>query len=210
MLRKVEYESKDEVWFFVGGQKLRFGIEEFLLLTGLKCHGDPTSSSTMTFHRGLMGRYFADLNTIHKLSLLEFVKTKRCEPNEDVVNIGILFLIHWYILHSRRDIPLNRFNFDVMEFSLYKEYPWGHIAFDNFLRSVKGKLKKKMEEKYGNMKNFTYRLDGFPIAFQMWFYECSSKAEGLCASKFYNKIPRNLNLGCDHSTNCQSLEKENF
>ena len=108
---------------------MRFGIEEFALLTGLKCHGDPTSSSTMTFHRGLMGRYFADLNTIHKLSLLEFVKTKRCEPNEDAVNIGILFLIHWYILHNRCETCLNRLDCNVVECGLYKEYPWGRIAF---------------------------------------------------------------------------------
>ncbi|KAK0585747.1 hypothetical protein LWI29_033451 [Acer saccharum] len=41
LLRQIQSPVKSEMWFAVGGKRLRFSIQEFCLITGLKCGPEP-------------------------------------------------------------------------------------------------------------------------------------------------------------------------
>lgn len=48
----------------------------------------------------------------------------------------------------------------------YMDYPWGKKAFNE--------LAKNIHEKMTPGGNY-YRIYGFPLAMQVWFYECCSE-----------------------------------
>ncbi|XP_075112639.1 uncharacterized protein LOC142182312 [Nicotiana tabacum] len=45
LIREVHHEVKNEMWFVVNDSRLRFGLGEFALVTGLKCKGDTSIES---------------------------------------------------------------------------------------------------------------------------------------------------------------------
>ena len=65
MLREVECDLDDEMWFKVGGVKLRFGIEDFALVSGLKCYGDRSKAAKLNWNGELMAKYFPNSKAVH-------------------------------------------------------------------------------------------------------------------------------------------------
>ncbi|KAG5607274.1 hypothetical protein H5410_028766 [Solanum commersonii] len=66
----------------------------------------------------------------------------------------------------------------------YIDYPWGKKAFDLLILHLHTKIKH--DGKY-------FRLYGFPLALQVWFYECCSNFDEEIVVKVSHHIPRILN-----------------
>ncbi|PON48336.1 hypothetical protein TorRG33x02_320770 [Trema orientale] len=75
------------------------------------------------------------------------------------------------------------------------------------VESSKGKKSKK--RKSVNEKD-SYKLIGFPLAFQIWAYDCFDKLVGTVCYKTASKIPHILNFFCDVSPYFEELEKNVF
>ncbi|CAA0834013.1 Unknown protein [Striga hermonthica] len=52
--------KSNEIWFDFGGKLLRFGIDEFALITGLKCIGSTQKLNIPKVKQGLYDKYFAE------------------------------------------------------------------------------------------------------------------------------------------------------
>ncbi|XP_060182384.1 uncharacterized protein LOC132612056 [Lycium barbarum] len=63
-------------------------------------------------------------------------------------------------------------------------YPWGNDCFKALLSSISHKL--------ANDPTY-YRFEGFPLAIQVWFYECCSKVDPTVATRIGNHFPRIFN-----------------
>ncbi|WMV36751.1 hypothetical protein MTR67_030136 [Solanum verrucosum] len=81
-------------------------------------------------------------------------------------------------------IFLTRKDFDLVESGIYIDYPWGKKAFDLLILHLHNKIKH--DGKY-------YRLYGFPLALQVWFYECCSNFDEEIVVIVSDHIPRILN-----------------
>ena len=102
---------------------------------------------------------------------------------------------------------VSRKTFDVVESGLFNDYPWGKDVFYHTLDFLKGKVGSKGKKKPDGT---FYRLNGFPYALQVWFYEsCCFGLANLC---FHNpgKIPRILNWGCNLSPSFKVLKRTVF
>ncbi|OIT30885.1 hypothetical protein A4A49_17658 [Nicotiana attenuata] len=148
LLREVYQPNQDEIWIVVNGVKLRFGLQEFALISGLKCTGDEKKHYNSEYKKNLIDTYFSGESLVNKASISVCFKENMWMTDEDAVKISIL----------------GEFN----------SYPWGKVLFQSTINGLTDKLRTKPQ---------SYRLAGFPLAFQCWFYECCPYVNGLIVSK---------------------------
>ena len=66
LLRELKQPKINELWFGVCDKKLKFSIEEFALVSGLKCAGDSSNLSFSFEKNRLVEKYFGGLKKINK------------------------------------------------------------------------------------------------------------------------------------------------
>ncbi|MCD7469189.1 hypothetical protein HAX54_008040 [Datura stramonium] len=74
--------------------------------------------------------------------------------------------------------------FHLVETSDFNGYPWGIDVFHATFESCSNKFKIKPE---------FYRYSGFPLALQIWLYECCPELKGHFADHSSSEVPRILN-----------------
>ncbi|KAG5603459.1 hypothetical protein H5410_034829 [Solanum commersonii] len=184
-LREIEGSSKDAILIHVNGTTLRFTIRDFAIITGLKCSDNEKDFVFNTEEPNrIILQYFGVEKAITKSQLVEKFDNKVWGDNDDdAVKFAILFYIHSFIL-SEEPTSIDRKDFDLVESGRYIDYPWGKKAFDLLILHLHTKIKH--DGKY-------FRLYGFPLALQVWFYECCSNFDKEIAVKVSHHIPRILN-----------------
>ncbi|WMV58101.1 hypothetical protein MTR67_051486, partial [Solanum verrucosum] len=106
------------------------------------------------------------------------------DNDDDAVKFAILFYIHSFILSEEpTNTIIDRKDFDLVESGRYIDYPWGKTAFDLLILHLHTKIKH--DGKY-------FRLYGFPLALQVWFYECCLNFDEEIVVKVSHHIPRIL------------------
>ncbi|XP_075074791.1 uncharacterized protein LOC142162346 [Nicotiana tabacum] len=153
-LMKYELKSSDASYFTaeLKGERLNFGLREFVVITGLRCHTEVTDFGyTPSYISKIMSSYFPNKVKVEKTCLKQIVTTKSWINYEDAVKLCILYLIEYFICPSEKD----------------------HIGLNPFVHS--------------------YLIRGFPLAMQVWLYECCSSVNIDIATKISNSIPRILN-----------------
>ncbi|XP_049344033.1 uncharacterized protein LOC125808366 [Solanum verrucosum] len=189
-LREIEGSSKDAILIHVNGTTLRFTIRDFAIITGLKCSDNEKDFvfNTEEPNRMIL-QYFGVEKAITKSQLVEKFDNKVWRDNDDdAVKFAILFYIHSFILSEEpTSTVIDRKDFDLVESGRYIDYPWGKKAFDLLILHLHTKIKH--DGKY-------FRLYGFPLALQVWFYECCSNFDEEIAVKlvFKNITPTPMEL----------------
>ncbi|OIT35866.1 PREDICTED: uncharacterized protein LOC109242805 [Nicotiana attenuata] len=185
LLRQVVPKKEDELWFKVNGTKLRFGLAELGIITGLKCCGDADKGyeSSSTNNR-LMDMYFSGLEKVPKQSLIDCFLEKRWRSDEDAVKIAVLYFIHTFLFSTGSRAFITKADFDIVESGEYETFPWGILVFRAMVETMNNRL-------WTGLK--MYRLGGLPLAIQCWFYECCTYVDGKWAHRIENKVPRILN-----------------
>ncbi|XP_055961001.1 uncharacterized protein LOC130015254 [Mercurialis annua] len=193
LLREVEQLNKSELWFEVGGHRLKFGIGEFALVSGLNCQGDNSKYAYSKVENGILDKYFSGLQSVSKQTLQDFFKARRWESEEDGFKIAFMHFLHNFLLASSRTARIPLKDFDVVDSADLNDYPWGIDVFKYTFDS----LSKRAVLSPGSLiiedNIYQYRLQGFPYALVCWFYECCPTVENTFA-QLVNKaaIPRIL------------------
>ncbi|XP_059274605.1 uncharacterized protein LOC132029320 [Lycium ferocissimum] len=148
----------------------------------------------------IMDDYFGGTRSkVKRLELIDCFKNKSWGDNdEDAVKIAILFFINTYIFCGEpRKTNIPRVHFEVVEDGRYVDYPWGKEAFHKLIRSI--------SKKYSATTQY-YRIQGMPLAMQVWLYECCSRVPSYLAVKSGNSISRMLNWrSIDSQPKCNIL-----
>ncbi|KAH0764907.1 hypothetical protein KY285_000778 [Solanum tuberosum] len=185
--REIKGNSKDEILIHVNGTTLRFTIRDFAIISGLKCSDNEKDFVFNTEEPNMIIlQYFGVEKAITKSQLVEKFDNKVWGDNDDdAVKFAILFYIHSFILSEEPTTTvIDRKDFDLVESGRYINYPWGKKAFDLLILHLHTKIKH--DGKY-------FRLYGFPLALQVWFYECCSNFDEEIVVKVCDHIPRILN-----------------
>lgn len=184
---ELEQDNPDELHVrHTNGNVLSFSINEFALITGLKCTGNigdfeyPNSPSSR-----LMEKYFPGAKTsVYKNQLVQRFLMGGWDTNEDAVQMAILYFIHTFLFSQTGDALVSMDDFKMVEDGLYEQFPWGQLAFSKLMKSLRQKF---------NIAKQLYRLGGMPYALNVWMYECSSEVHPDIAVREGNHIPRILN-----------------
>ncbi|KAG7567959.1 hypothetical protein ISN45_Aa04g007920 [Arabidopsis thaliana x Arabidopsis arenosa] len=155
---------KKEIWFLVGGQPIRFGLNEFGHITGL----NTDSISTEKFEpKADYKAFFSELNVPGgegpKLDELRAgLLVCRSWTPEKRKWLGLLTLqaIGLYGLHHNSRIPFESTK-RVFDDEAMNTYPWGRSAFEALVNSI------KMLRPIGK----TYTISGMVFVLQAWAYD---------------------------------------
>ncbi|KAH0775534.1 hypothetical protein KY290_006945 [Solanum tuberosum] len=186
-LREIVSSSKDAIMIHVNGTSLRFTIRDFAIIAGLKCSDNEFDFVFNTKEPNkIIHQYFDVDKPITKKHLVDNFNNKVWGDNDDdALKFAVLFFIHTFILSEEPTTTIiDRKDFDLVESGRYMDYPWDKKAFDLLIQHLHTKVKH--DGKY-------YRLYGFPLALQVWFYECCSDFDNEIGVKMSDHIPRILN-----------------
>ncbi|XP_059310743.1 uncharacterized protein LOC132062121 [Lycium ferocissimum] len=189
MYAETDHDRDDMFIMKVNGKLLHFGIREFAIITGLKCGMDSEFVSDPDSSNRLMTRYFNGQTKVPKTMLvslfIDFKENKSLIEDGDVFKIALLYFISTFLFSTQSNVAfVTKLHFDLVESGEYMNYPWGNVCFKNLLSSISHKLVNKPTY---------YRFGGFPLAIQVWFYECCSKVDPTVAKRIGNGIPRIFN-----------------
>lgn len=204
LLREVSHHASDQIWFSIGGYRMRFSVGEFGIITGLKCVDDFDRSSIANYEKNsLIENYFGDTAKVKKEALEECFFSGKFECDEDAVKIAMLYFLTMFLFTSPKDKFVIKKYLDIVDAGLYNEYCWGSDLFSLTLESVKGKLLRVRKQ---GIDYCYYRLNGFPLALQVWFYECCEYCVNVLAFHLGSSIPCILNW---HTNVIPSFKKLN-
>ncbi|KAF4402103.1 hypothetical protein G4B88_017615 [Cannabis sativa] len=169
----------------IGGSKaVRFGVEEFSAITGFNCSGQydlkPLSKKKMLKFKARMFPNFAITDKVTRKDVRDvFLDQEFLMDDDDVVKMGVVYLLSCYLFGFTHDKKVDNFLFglvngddylDVLNGFAFEKMLWertfyyltiaikdGNSIFDEF--EAKGKKFKK------------YKLPGFVVPFHVWLYE---------------------------------------
>ncbi|XP_062118337.1 uncharacterized protein LOC133831951 [Humulus lupulus] len=127
LLRELQQPNKLEIWVGINGMKLRFGIREFALVTGLRCVGSTDKIKYVSKDNGLYSTYFKDHSKINKKLLKEFFDGKKWKNYEDALKITLMHFLHNFLLSSSETNIVPKEDFNIIDSGDFSEFPWGSI-----------------------------------------------------------------------------------
>ncbi|KAF8102748.1 hypothetical protein N665_0196s0040 [Sinapis alba] len=165
--KQLKVSKLHELWFVFANRPLRFSMQEFYAVTGLKFREEPELD--VNNWKSDKGFWSLVLTKNKKINLLiirdELLKVCNEWTYVDRVRLVYLCVIHGFVIAKdlRVFIP-QEFIRLVMDFEKMGMYPWGLRAYDELIASIF----KAREDLH--LKN-SYVLDGFSYAFQIWIME---------------------------------------
>nr|XP_025887740.1 uncharacterized protein LOC104649288 isoform X2 [Solanum lycopersicum] len=187
MLKELEGSFVNAIIFYINDTTLRFTIREFAIISGLNCSDNAADFNFDTDQPNrIIDEYFLGNSPVTKARLAEAFKAKVWGDNqEDAYKFGILYYIHEFIMSAEpTTTTIDRLDFDLVETGRFMDYPWGRKAFNELAKSINNKIKPCGQY---------YRIQGFPLPMQVWFYECCSYVDDKIAVKVSSHIPRIIN-----------------
>ncbi|KAF8109054.1 hypothetical protein N665_0103s0010 [Sinapis alba] len=175
-----------ELWFVFANRPLRFSMQEFYAVTGLKFREEPELD--VNNWKSDKGFWSLVLTKNKKINLLiirdELLKVCNEWTYVDRVRLVYLCVIHGFVIAKdlRVFIP-QEFIRLVMDFEKMRMYPWGLRAYDELIASIF----KAREDLH--LKN-SYVLDGFSYAFQIWIMEAIPDIGSMVGKKIKKKMTK--------------------
>lgn len=158
---------KKELWFIIGGQPIRFGLNEFEHVTGFNIDPLPTEpfepeADYRAFFRELNVPDGAEGPTLYEL--IDGLDKCRAWAPQDSRRIWmgrlILIAIGIHAIHHNSRIPLESAK-RVFDDEALNNYPWGRVAFQSLVESIQTL----------SPTGRTYTVNGLVYVLQAWAYE---------------------------------------
>ncbi|CAA0834548.1 Unknown protein [Striga hermonthica] len=195
LLREVHQSRSDELWLDFGGRFFRFGIEEFALITGLKCTGPCKKLNIPQVHDGMYDKFFSGVGLNRNFIRWQFLQ-KYWKSDEDAVKFAKLHLLANFLIGSQDTLKVDRCYLDMIDSADCDDFDWGTEVFEFTMHHLKKSTQyRKQIHKAGKpvTGGYLYRCYGFILALQLWFYEVCTSADGvICTCLSENDMPRML------------------
>ncbi|CAN6829274.1 unnamed protein product [Brassica oleracea] len=172
--------KRHELWFHFARRALRFSMQEFHVITGLKYKDDEPDLDIDNW-RGDKGFWSKLLRRKGKISLQQIRKVhlKSCNTWSHVDRLRMVYLCVIAGLVMAKDekvcIP-HKYIKLVMDFDKMRKYPWGLHSFDALVTSI---TEARDKVKTRN----SYVIDGFSYALQIWLMEAIPNIGSLLGKK---------------------------
>ncbi|KAJ9548396.1 hypothetical protein OSB04_020939 [Centaurea solstitialis] len=166
----------DEMWFRIGGHELRFGREEFCLITGFRF--GPTNSLPEMRGNPFRERVFPHLpahKPVKGSDLLSVFDSRAFAQISDLdaVRICLLLLLEVGFIGNQPSSVVSDFRLCLVEdLDSWDRYPWGSYLWALTYKQLKNALPSRQHHvslKPDKMAKYT--LTGFVYAFKIWIFE---------------------------------------
>ncbi|CAA3029104.1 Hypothetical predicted protein [Olea europaea subsp. europaea] len=175
-----EDQQKGRSVFKIEDKRARFGLEEFVLVTGLNA-GDESNVDKIL---GVEGK----ITKGDVYNTFAFCKKR----NNDKYKLGLIIILAYVWWATEENISIDLWWLDLVDdLNRFEKYPWGKISFDYTINvfncEIGGKLKSS---DVGGESCCRYSLHDFPLAIMIWAFEAIPTLGIKFATKYPDVIPR--------------------
>ncbi|XP_062117699.1 uncharacterized protein LOC133831430 [Humulus lupulus] len=171
----------NELHLNFGGNKTKFGIEEFRIITNLNCNEIHADMGVTNDNNRLLVKYLSGKSSISRNELKDFVKSRKI----DIVKLVKVYIVENILGSKRGDRLVDNFVMSLVDDDQkFEAYPWGRRSFNETIKYLINAL---------DSSKTGYELCGFPIAFQVWGFEIIPLFASSFSIHIGSKFPRILN-----------------
>ncbi|KAF4360331.1 hypothetical protein G4B88_012549 [Cannabis sativa] len=149
ILREVYSMSEDvEFWFKINGAMVRFSIEEFSLITGLKCHGNDDDSIFVEKDESLKKVLFKESKgLITKKEVRNAFIRKRAKGDVNMVKLGLVHFLANFLFGTVPETKVSNFFWNIVDSddATFQQFPYGKLLWEKSRHSMRLSLMKKEE-----------------------------------------------------------------
>ncbi|KAF4392605.1 hypothetical protein G4B88_015248 [Cannabis sativa] len=146
LCREVHQANVKEIWFDFGNSRTRFGLGEFAIISGLLCKGD--SSMEKYIRRGdiFVDKYFSDM-TVNYAAVKQRFLNSIFKDDVFAFRMVVLYFVTNFLLskHGRKKVSSGLLH--LIGSGEFNSFPWGKVAYDTSLYSLRTVLKEKNKKK---------------------------------------------------------------
>ncbi|GMN68855.1 hypothetical protein TIFTF001_037906 [Ficus carica] len=195
VMRLTDHSSMgDALWFEVGEDLGRFSINEFCLITGMKCVG---STHLPVVESRLITRYFSTLRGVSREHLeLQLSNAANLDNDDDAVKLSLLYLTFSIPLSNANSVKIDPKFFALADnIADFNDFPWGVLSWEVTQTAIRNSVKNRVSSKRRPLKKndkVHYSVAGFPHALLVWAYATLPTIALKFSSNYKHAIPRML------------------
>ncbi|GMN36332.1 hypothetical protein TIFTF001_042417 [Ficus carica] len=195
VMRLTDHSSMgDALWFEVGEDLGRFSINEFCLITGMKCVG---STHLPLVESRLITRYFSTIRGVSREHLeLQLSNAANLDNDDDAVKLSLLYLTFSIPLSNANSVKIDPKFFDLADnIAEFNDFPWGVLSWEATRTAICNSVENRVASKRIPLKKndkVHYSVAGFPHALLVWAYETLPTIALKFSSNYEHAIPRML------------------
>ncbi|XP_022557742.2 uncharacterized protein LOC106403796 [Brassica napus] len=179
LCKELMTSKRHEKWFTFARRPLRFGLQEYHAVTGLKVKRE--NNNGLVTWKDDDGFWSKQIKTNGKINL-QIIKKKHLEESNTWTWVDRVRLIYLCVImgvamgkDEKVNIP-HQYMKLAMDLEKLRNYPWGLYSFDFLLKQI-DKTRHKLEQKEG------YLMEGFLFGFQIWIMEVVPALGEICGTK---------------------------
>ncbi|KAI9185171.1 hypothetical protein LWI28_004985 [Acer negundo] len=207
LLRQIPSPDKSEMWFAIGGKRLRFSIQEFCLITGLECGPEPPVLSkekgdgSGSFRSSMLN---GEVRFNNK-TLEAMFKAAFSDNDEDMVKLALLYFLETVLFGKDQKVYIGAQHVELLEdLETFNKYPWGRKCYETTLNCLQRDL-RKLSEKYHTSLRET--VSGKKRKRQIWACEAIPAVGVAIAVKSGSLLPRIVNWNTTGTPDASSIMK---
>ncbi|CAG7901563.1 unnamed protein product [Brassica rapa] len=167
--RQLKTKKKHEAWFRFAGKPVRFSLLEFAIVTGLPCGQFPPKSKMMLKETITEQPYwpslFGKVDTVTVSSVIKMLYRKTVKDTEIRIKYACLALLESVLLPTSLKMKISRDHVEaIKDLDAFFAYPWGRVAFDMLMGSIKERDEIALSQN-------TIAIKGFVLALQLVMVE---------------------------------------
>ncbi|KAL6575125.1 hypothetical protein OROMI_012410 [Orobanche minor] len=145
LIREIYQREYGEIWFEFGEKRVRFGLPEFCLISGMNglCNSDVYGYSGK--ESALVAKYFGE-SRVTRAFIQSVYEEASFDNDEEAVRLSAIYLLFNLLLAAA---PPRYVDMDLLTYAAIGDlnvFPWGEICFDQTVRSfsiaVKGSARR--------------------------------------------------------------------
>ncbi|TYK09852.1 protein Ycf2-like [Cucumis melo var. makuwa] len=201
-------KSTSQLQFLIGERVLRFGLREFALITGLRCHEIPNIN-----HEDIKGGgrlkwvYFENLKTVTRQYLNVMFNISTAGTDDDRIKMAKLYFLESFLIPKQECLSVDWDHIIMVDDDeVFDGYPWGRVAFELLVDFMNRAVCSKGQTGISMGGGFI-----FPIL--AWAYEVIptlSTPPNFFATRISNEVPRIINWAADTQPKWKDLKQKVF
>ncbi|GMN25917.1 hypothetical protein TIFTF001_043946, partial [Ficus carica] len=157
----------DALWFELGEDLGKFSINEFCLITGMKCVGS---------------------------TYLPVMLNTKFDNDDDAVKLSLLYIIFCIHLSNASAVKIDPKFFALADnLDTFNDFPWGVLSWEATRAAIFNTMENRMSSKRRPLKKndkVHYSILGFSHALLVWAYETFPSIASKFTTKYDQAIPR--------------------
>ncbi|CAN7108276.1 unnamed protein product [Brassica rapa subsp. narinosa] len=161
--RQLKVEKKYEAWFRFAGKPIRFSLREFAIVTGLPCGEFPKKQKLKKKKKINDKPYWPELfGSVEELRVSKAVKMlrKKTVTDKDIrIKLACLAIVSSVLLSTNLKMKMLKEHAELLEdIDEFFSFPWGRLAFDMLMTSIKKKDEISLSQNSVALKGFAFAL----------------------------------------------------